>query len=100
VDENAARRDFALLASRDGRDGSLRLQQDVDLWMARVGAGAARQRPLGTERHAWVHVARGAAMVNGVALAEGDAVAMSGEAAVDILGPAQGEAELLFFDLA
>ena len=41
-DQEAARRDFALLASHDGRDGSLRLHQDVDLRMALVGPGATR----------------------------------------------------------
>jgi hypothetical protein len=100
-DQEAARRDFVLLASHDGRDGSLRLQQDVDLRMALVGPGATRQLPLQRERHAWLHVARGSVSVNGTALAEGDGAALSDEAAIELSGrDKDGEAEVLLFDLA
>ena len=100
-DQEAARRDFALLASHDGRHGSLRLQQDVDLRMALVGPGATRQLPLGSGRHAWVQVARGSVSVNGTALAEGDGAALSDEAAIELAGRDKAvEAEVLLFDLA
>lgn len=100
-DQDAARRDFALLASHDGRDRSLRLHQDVDLRMALIGPGAERQLALGAGRHAWVHVARGSASVNGVPLAEGDAAVLSDEASVQLSGrDTAGEAEVLLFDLA
>jgi redox-sensitive bicupin YhaK (pirin superfamily) len=48
-------------------------------------------------RHAWIHVARGAATVNGTALAAGDAVSTSDPGALVLTG--QG-AEVLVFDLA
>jgi quercetin 2,3-dioxygenase len=100
-DQEAARRDFALLASRDGRDGSLRLHQDVDLRMALVGPGATRQMPLGPERHAWAQVARGSVSVNGSPLAEGDGAALSDEAGIEVSGlDKTGDAEVLLFDLA
>ena len=100
-DQEAARRDFALLASQDGRDGSLRLHQDVDLRMALVGPGATRQMPLRPGRHAWVQVARGSASVNGVPLAEGDGAALRDEAGIELAGGDKtGEAEVLLFDLA
>jgi redox-sensitive bicupin YhaK (pirin superfamily) len=100
-DQAAARRDFALLASHDGRDGSLRLRQDVDLRMALLGPGASRPIPLRPGRHAWVQMARGSASVNGVPLAEGDGAAVSDEATVELSGRDKaGEGEVLLFDLA
>jgi redox-sensitive bicupin YhaK (pirin superfamily) len=101
VDQEAARREFALLASHDGREGSLRLHQDVDLWMALLGPGAERRLALRPGHHAWVHVARGSASVNGVALAEGAGAAVSDEAAINLSGEDKaGEAEVLLFELA
>ena len=58
-DREAAMRDFVLLASRDGRDGSLEVHQDVDLWVALVGAGERREFRLRPRRHLWLQVARG-----------------------------------------
>jgi quercetin 2,3-dioxygenase len=101
VDREAARRGFALLASKDGRDGSLHVHQDVDLWLALDegnGDTAPRELRLAPGRHAWVHVARGAADVNGQAVVEGDGVALSGADAVKVAG--RGAAEVLVFDLA
>ena len=101
IELEAARRDFALLASHDGRDHSLRLHQDVDLRMALIGPGARRQAPLRAGRHAWVHVARGSVSVNGVPLSKGDGAALSDEARVEMSGRDRtGEAEVLLFDLA
>jgi redox-sensitive bicupin YhaK (pirin superfamily) len=98
VDQDAARNGFALLASPDGREDSLRLHQDLDLWMAL--AGPARQLPLRDGRHAYVHVARGSAIVNGKPLGEGDGASISGEQRVDLSGAGTGAAEVLIFDLA
>jgi len=97
-DRDAARRGLVLLASRDGRDGSLQVQQDMDLWVTLLEAGEGRTRALRPGRHAWVHVARGSASVNGKALGEGDGAAISGEDAVALTG--QGPGEVLVFDLA
>jgi len=97
-DRDAAGRGFVLLASRDGREGSLQVHQDVELWMTRVGAGERRGLPLRPGRHAWVHVARGAAAVNGVSLGEGDGAAVAGEDELSIEGASA--AEVLVFDLA
>ena len=54
-----------LLASPDGRDGSVALLQDVNLSVALVDGDAVRTCSLGPERSAWVHVARGSVQVNG-----------------------------------
>ena len=97
-DRDEARRGPVLLASSDGRDGSLQVQQDVDLWVTLLEADERRALPLRPGRHAWVHVARGSVSVNGVPLREGDGAAVSGEEALTLVG--QEPAEVLVFDLA
>jgi redox-sensitive bicupin YhaK (pirin superfamily) len=97
-DESAARKGFVLLASKDGRDGSIQVHQDVALWMTRLGAGDERTLALASGRHAWVHVARGSAGLGGRPLEAGDGAAVSDDAAVQLVGRA--DAEVLLFDLA
>jgi redox-sensitive bicupin YhaK (pirin superfamily) len=97
VDRAAARKGFLLLASKDGRDGSLQVQQDVDLWLALLEQGESRELALRPGRHAWIHVARGAVSVDGTPLGEGDGAALSG-ASVLRLSDADA-AEVLVFDL-
>jgi quercetin 2,3-dioxygenase len=96
-DGHLARRTFVLLASKGGREGSLDIHQDVNLWVAFIGEGERRELPLRPARHAWIHVARGAVSVNGTALREGDGGAASGEARLEFVG--QQAAEVLVFDL-
>jgi redox-sensitive bicupin YhaK (pirin superfamily) len=98
VDTEAARRGFALLASKDGRDESLRIHQDAFLWLALLDQGPGRELRLAPGRNAWVHVARGAARVNGTPLTEGDGAAFSGAEAIAL--ESAGPAEVLIFDLA
>jgi quercetin 2,3-dioxygenase len=97
-DAGAAAREFVLLASRDGRAGSLTVHQDVDLWMARIGAGEARDLALRPGRHAWIHVARGSVSANGQALGEGDGASVGDESRLSFRGGP--DAEVLVFDLA
>src|SRR5262252_489112 len=49
-----------LITSGDGRDGSVRIRQDADLYAARLGPGTAMNLLLRPGRGAWVHVATGA----------------------------------------
>jgi redox-sensitive bicupin YhaK (pirin superfamily) len=97
-DSRSARSGFALLASRDGRDGSIRVHQDLDLWVAQLDADGERGLTLRPGRHAWVHVARGAVSLDGTPLAEGDGAAVSGETGLTLAGGPRGE--VLVFDLA
>ncbi|MEI7548627.1 MAG: pirin family protein, partial [Actinomycetota bacterium] len=55
-DREKAAADFVLLASRDGRDQSVALQQELDLWVTRLDGAAARTFDLRAGRSAWVHV--------------------------------------------
>ncbi|HVU52972.1 MAG TPA: pirin family protein [Polyangia bacterium] len=86
-----------LVASSDGREGSVSLHQDVALWAGVLDEGQKAELPLAAGRHAWVHVARGAATVNGKRLGEGDGAALSEERAVVLEGHG---GEVLVFDLA
>jgi redox-sensitive bicupin YhaK (pirin superfamily) len=96
-DAAAARKGFVLLASRDGRAGAVQVQQDVALWMTRLGEGDERTHELAPGRHSWLHVARGAVALDGVPLGEGDGAAVSEEARLHLA--ASGDAEVLLFDL-
>jgi quercetin 2,3-dioxygenase len=97
-DQELARRSFVLLASKGGRDGSLDVHQDVDLWVTLMRTGERRNLRLRPSRHAWIHVARGSISVNRTTLAEGDGAAVSGEELLAFVGKAP--AEILAFDLA
>jgi redox-sensitive bicupin YhaK (pirin superfamily) len=98
--EEERRGRLRLVASPDASDGSLAIHQDARVYATILGAGARTLHPLAPGRHAWVQVARGAAEVNGVALAAGDGAAISGERALALAGRGQDGAELLVFDLA
>ena len=97
-DREAAARSFVLLASRDGRQGSIQVHQDVDLWGTSIGAGQGRELRLRPGRHGWIHVARGSVSVNGTLLGEGDGAAVSGEESLQFRS--ETGAEVLMFDLA
>ncbi|KAA0256120.1 MAG: pirin family protein [Acidobacteria bacterium] len=96
-DREAARTAPLLLASRDGRDGSIHVRQDADLWLLRPADGSRQELPLSGRRKAWVHVARGSAEVNGLAFSEGDGAALTAEESVAVTGT--DDAEVLVFDL-
>jgi redox-sensitive bicupin YhaK (pirin superfamily) len=87
-----------LVASADGRDGSLSIHTDAAIHVGLFDAGQSAALDLKSGRHAWVHVARGRVRVNGQELSAGDAAAISDEPSVRIEGVAAGE--VLVFDLA
>ncbi|HLX94255.1 MAG TPA: pirin family protein [Verrucomicrobiae bacterium] len=86
-----------LVASKSGREGSLRINQDADLWLARFRNGETVTHELKPKRHAWVHVAEGGVTLNGQPLNGGDAAAVSDESKLELAG--QGKAQVLVFDL-
>jgi quercetin 2,3-dioxygenase len=87
-----------LLASPDGREGSVTIRQDNELYATVLGAGESVRHELKLERHAYVQVARGSVKLNGRTLREGDGAAISEEKAVELTGVK--DAEVLLFDLA
>jgi len=86
-----------LLASPDGRDGSVKIRQDNELYATVLGEGESVKHTLKPERHAYVQVARGSVTLNGKALETGDGAAISAEKAVELTGVK--DAEVLLFDL-
>ena len=97
-DRDLARQELVLLASRDGRDESIQVAQDVDLWVTQLDGGELRDLTLAPNRSAWVQLARGSASVNGKALREGDGAGIQGEEIVSLVG-GDSTAEILVFDL-
>jgi len=87
-----------LVASHDGRDGSVTIHQDVALYATLLEPGERAELAIAPGRHAWVQIVRGAATVNGASLAAGDGAALAEEARLDIAATEQTEA--LVFDLA
>jgi quercetin 2,3-dioxygenase len=81
-----------------GPEGPLTIHQDAGLYITRLDKGAKAERAIARERHAWVQVARGTALVNGKELTAGDGAAISNESAVKV--EAKDAAEVLVFDLA
>ncbi len=90
--------DWRLVASRDGRDESLTVAQDVDVYQGRLDAGDRRSYALRAGRHAWIQVAFGDVEIAGHRLTTGDAVRVSEEANIDI--DAITSSHVLLFDLA
>jgi len=87
-----------LVASRTGRDRSIAIHQDADLWLARLAPGDRIAHALSAGRHAWLHVAEGGIALAGQPLRAGDAAALSGPATLKL--EASGPAQVLLFDLA
>lgn len=88
---------LCVVASPDGREGSVTIHSDAVLHAGVLGRGESAALALAPGRHAWVHVARGKVRVNGRELGAGDGAAMSEEAAVRVEGIDDGE--VLIFDL-
>jgi redox-sensitive bicupin YhaK (pirin superfamily) len=86
-----------LVASPDGRDGSLTIHQDAEVFRSSLEEGQQVAHSLRSGRHAWLQILRGAVQLNGVALAAGDGAAVSDEAGLAIT--AAGPAEVMLFDL-
>lgn len=87
-----------LVASPDGRDGSVTIHQDAYMYAALLDGGERVVYALPKARRAYVHVARGSVIVNGNELGAGDALKASD--ATEIVLERGEQAEVLLFDLA
>ena len=92
------REQLRLIASQDGRAGSVSVHQDVSLFSSVLPAGAGVDHSMDQQRYAWIQVARGLVDVNGERAEQGDGVVAIGE--TDLRINAQEDAEVLLFDLA
>ncbi len=88
---------WRLVGSRDGRDGSLTIHQDADLYAGRLAAGEAVTFEPRAGRKVWLQIARGEGVVNGEAVKAGDGIAVEDTTPLRLQTGAAVEA--LLFDL-
>ena len=86
-----------LAASKSGRDGSIPINQDVDVFVGKLGAGDKISHTLKPSRYVWLQVAEGEMDLNGLPLKAGDGAALSEESSVHLAG--KSSAQILLFDL-
>ncbi|MBI2806599.1 MAG: pirin family protein [Planctomycetes bacterium] len=86
-----------LVASSDGRDGSLTVQQDVEVFLSTLGDSQQVAHELKPGRYAWLQVLRGAVLLNDLELVAGDGAAVTEEAALVVR--ATKPSEVMLFDL-
>jgi hypothetical protein len=86
-----------LIASRDGRDGSVIIHRDVDLYSSLLQDGEQLEHRIDPGRKAWLQLARGSATVNDAQLYPGDGAAISEEDRIAVR--ATSDSEILLFDM-
>lgn len=96
--EDERRGQLRLIASANGRSGSVTINQDANVYATILEQAQEVTCELGAGRHAWVQVARGAVSINGQILDQGDGAGISDEKSVRVVG--ERAAEILLFDLA
>jgi len=96
-DAASRRNRLRLVASRDARDGSITIHQDVDLYASLLSKGERVVHALRPGRHAWLQVARGEVAFNGETLRQGDGAAVGNPGPITI--EASVDAEFLLFDM-
>jgi redox-sensitive bicupin YhaK (pirin superfamily) len=87
-----------LIGSRDGREGSLTIHQDIDLYASLLESGGETRFAVGAARQVWIQLVRGSLQVNSEQLGAGDGLGVSEEGRIAIA--ARDDAEFLLFDLA
>jgi redox-sensitive bicupin YhaK (pirin superfamily) len=88
-----------LVGSRTGRDGSVTIHRDVDLYASVLGEGDTVSHTVRSGRAAWLHVARGTVTVNGAALEAGDGVGVETAGPIELKGMSE-TADVLLFDMS
>jgi quercetin 2,3-dioxygenase len=85
-----------LVASRDGRDGSVTVHQDAEVFAAVLNEGETVSHALPAGRKAWLQVVRGAVALNGAELGAGDGAQAMDVSALEVSGRSDGSEILLF----
>jgi redox-sensitive bicupin YhaK (pirin superfamily) len=96
--KDAATGVFHLITSKAGRDGSIAIHQDADLYLGKIDANQSLTHMLAQGRQAWLHVAEGEVTLNGHTLNVGDAVALTEERELQLSGTTKAS-QVLLFDL-
>ncbi len=87
-----------LVGSKDGRDGSVVINQDIDLYVSVLSTGDLVKFEVPPNRFAWIQVARGMVTLNGESLREGDGVQINSPELLEL--STESNAEILLFDLS
>jgi quercetin 2,3-dioxygenase len=98
VTETEKRGKLRLVASPDGREGSVTIHQDALLYAGIVEDGKPLEFAMTPGRRGYLQVVKGSVNLNGVALEHGDGARIVEESAIEIVG--REESEVLLFDLA
>ena len=88
-----------LVVSKDGRENSLRIHQDADLFITYFSQSGQIDYLIKPNRYVWFQVAKGKIKVNETLVQEGDGLAISAESKLEIRAQDQDESEFLLFDL-
>ncbi len=87
-----------MIASPDGRDGSISMGQDADLYLAKLKAGESADFTLRNGRGAWAQIARGDVTLEDTNMSAGDGASWEDSGPVRLT--AKTDSEVLLFDLA
>jgi quercetin 2,3-dioxygenase len=96
--ESEKRGKLRVIASRDGREGSVKINQDAQLFVSLLSPEQQVKHGFENGRHGWLQVAKGAVQLNDLELQQGDGAAVSDEQKLTIKGTK--DSEILLFDLA
>ena len=88
-----------LVASPDGRDNSVKIHQDANLYVAVLNQGEQVSQSLEKNRSLWLQIAKGAANINGQNLQTGDGAAITQTTNLELVAT-EDQTEILLFDLA
>ena len=88
-----------LVASGDGRNDSIKIHQDVDLYAAVLKEGDRLNYAVNSNRSLWLQVARGSVTINGKTVNSGDGIAITQEPKIALIATSN-DTEILLFDLA
>lgn len=95
--EALEREGLVLVVSPDGRDGSISMNQDADVYLARLKAGSSLHFGLKKERGLWLQLVKGRVELQGEIMSAGDGAAITNENVLELIG--QSDAEIILFDL-
>lgn len=97
-EDDLKNKDIVLVISQDGREGSIAINQDANLYISKLNSTKTVEFTTKPGRHTWLQVVKGPVNVNGETLEVGDAISTSDEKSLKI--SATGEGEFMLFDLA
>lgn len=98
VNLSSSAKALQLIASSDARENTMQINQNLDLYAAKMAAGDRLSHAILPERYGWLQIAKGEVELNGNPLSQGDAAKVTHESLLELA--AIEDSELLFFDLA